>query len=278
VPNEPTATPAATDEPTNSSPTSSGANAPPAQPEPLKEFRYGDEAPSYLRGKTAAEAAEITDQLYKQVVAQQSMAPLPQQGGPLYAQQVTPTYDPNDPMAATRQYITPELQMRDAILGGQARELAAMKYPDDFRRWGHEIDQSLLQIAPAQRTPQVVDWIVAGVRGRHVDDLINEKAKTRLEELVSSGQLRPQGTGDGASEAASNRIDFDKLPPRYGALLKNLGMNQSTADQYLRKIYPDMPLVKAREKWFKAASNGDIITDGLGGKYSYGENPDDETA
>ena len=225
-----------------------------------------------MQGKTAAEAAEITDQLYKQVVASQSLAQTPLHFGgnsPLYAQPVSQQQPPQapsaqDPFAA----FAPELQQRDEMLGGQARALAALQYPDDFRRWGPDIDQALAQIAPAQRTPQVVDWIVAGVRGRHINELTDEFAKRRIDELVQGGTLRPQTAGEGAGEFTSNRVDFDKLPPRYASVLKNLGVTASDIDNMLPKVYPDLPLAKAREKWVAAASKGDVITDGTG-KFHY---------
>lgn len=190
-----------------------------------------------------------------------------QPNSPLYAQPVVQQPDfQNDPLGATRSALMPEFSQRDGILGAQARELAELKYKEDFKRWGPEIDMALNVIPPQQRTPQVVDWIVRGVRGSHINELTNEHAERRIKELVEGGTLRPQGAGEGTGEAVSARLDFDKLPPRYGALLKNLGLTPGTADKYLERIYPNLPLAKAREKWMASAMKGDIITDG-GGKF-----------
>ena len=180
----------------------------------------------------------------------------------LYAQPVHQQADyATDPMAATRQAMGSEFLPRDAVLGAQAREIAELKYGDDFRRWGPEIDLALNQIAPHQRTPAVVDWIVRGVRGTHADELSAEYAERRIKQLVEGGTLRPQ-TGDTTGDTLSSRVDLDKLPPNYSQRLKQLGVTSGDIDRMLTKVYPDLPLTKAREKWTASAAKGDVFSDG----------------
>ena len=269
---------------TTQTPTSPGSGEQPsslttsvnATPEP-QEFRYGADSsiPEYLRGKSWKEAAEITDQLYKTLVANQSLAQPPlsfNQGSPLYAQAMPGQPDfQTDPLGATRAAFTQESQPRDAMLGAQARELAELKYGDDFRRWGPEIDMALNVIPPHQRTPQVVDWIVRGVRGSHMNELGAEFAERRIKQLVEGGTLRPQGAGEATGDTVSSRVDLDKLPPRYGTILKNLGVTSNAIDGMLGKIYPEHPLNKAREKWMASAMKGDVISDGAGKFYFGGD-------
>jgi hypothetical protein len=226
--------------------------------------------PEWLVGKTMTEAAALTGQLYNQLIAGQGQQVRMNAPAPTYAPTHAAPDWATDPMAATRAVVAQDFEARDQILGAQARALAEMRYADDFKRWGPEIDMALGQIPPGQRTPQVVDWIVRGVRGSHIDEITAEEAKRHVERLVQSGTLRPQAAGEGAGGVADNRVDFDKLPPRYASVLKNLGVTASTVDEMLRSAYPNLPLAKAREKWMKAASKGDVITDDYQpGKYLF---------
>jgi len=95
-----------------------------------------------------------------------------------------------------------------------------------------------------------------------MDEIVAERADAKIKSLVEGGTLRPQSADGGPSAGLYNRVDFEKLPPRYRAVLQNLGVTSDTVDDMLRTCYPDMPLPKAREKWMKNAEKGDVITDG----------------
>lgn len=287
----PTTAPPTTPEPisigsgaVNSGGTASATPSAPDVPEVPPEFRYaaGPGIPEYLVGKTAGEAANLTQQLYHQLV---SGVPSPTPGSPAYTastlgaqpSQHLPGAAPDadefihDPAGATqrlldrvrRTEVMPEFQARDNVIGQQARALASLQFKDEFHRWGPEIDMMLNQIPGSQRTPQAVGLVVDVVRSRHLDEITNERVDAKIKNLVEGGTLRPQGAEGATGAGVYNRVDFDKLPPNYRTYLNRLGVTQDTVDEVLRKAYPNLSLGKAREKWMKSAERGDVITDNI---------------
>lgn len=237
------------------------AAAPPTPPVDPLDIRYTADSgvPDWLVGKSAKDAALITQQMYNQMVQMQLGNNQPfslDQPAPALAPQMPPIAPPVAPDPHARNDML-------GMLGAQARALAEIQYKDDFKRWGPEIDMALNVVPPAQRTPQVVDWIVRGVRGSHVHELTNEIAEAKLKQLVESGQLRPQNADQTGGGAAWSQVDFEKLPPRYRAVLQNLGVNVNTVDEFLRQTNPNIPIAQAREQFMKKAEQGDVITDGV---------------
>jgi len=233
--------------------------------------------PEWLVGKTASEAASLTQQLYQQLVSSNPAAP----GSPAYTASTlgaqphgggaAPDADEflHDPAGATQRLLNrvrqtelvPEFQARDNVIGQQARALAELQFKDEFKRWGPEIDIMLNQIPGSQRTPQAVGLVVDVVRSRHLDEMVAERADAKIKSLVEGGTLRPQGADGATGAGVYNRVDFDKLPPNYKTYLSRLGVTSDTVDEVLRKAYPNLALNKAREKWMKSAERGDVITD-----------------
>lgn len=244
-----------------------------------EEWRYqpGVGVPDWLVGKNATEAANLTQQLYHQLVSGGGVgAP----GTPAYTASTLgapatshPDADEflHDPAGATqrlldrvrRTEVMPEFQARDNVIGQQARALAELQFKDEFKRWGPEIDIMLNQIPGSQRTPQAVGLVVDVVRSRHLDEITAERVDAKIKNLVEGGTLRPQGADGATGAGVYNRVDFDKLPPNYRTYLSRLGVTQDTVDEVLRKAYPNLSLGKAREKWMKSAERGDVITDNL---------------
>ena len=223
------------------------------------EFRYqaGEGVPDALVGKTSREAADMFSQMHATLRNAQALSQSQQQYQQAQAQQ--------QQMTQQQQLQAAYDQQRDIVMGAQARAIAEIRYKEEFKRWGPEIDMALTQIPAANRTPEVMEWIVNGVRGKHADQLAAEAAELRVKTLLETGQLRPQGVGEGAGAGPAYRVDMTQLPPRYSTVLQNLGVTSEKVDDFLRKAYPQMPIAQAREKWFKLASKGDVITDGKTG-------------
>jgi len=143
-----------------------------------------------------------------------------------------------------------------------------MRFADEFRRWGPEIDILAQQIPTANRSADAYKMITEVVRSRHVDELANERADARLKQLVETGQMRPQtAAGAGTTATTADTLDLDKLPPNYRSVLRSLGITSDHLDETLRSLYPALSIGDARKKWFEAASKGDVITDGR--KFEY---------
>lgn len=266
-------------------------------------FRYtpGPGIPDWAIGKTALEVAQIGGQLHAAMltgapapsVQRQPVTGVPQGGytgqggyGNYPGNQGQPSAPPSaddfttDPYTATQRLMEhvrttqfePVLNQTAHTLASQSRMLAEMRYGDEFRRWGPEIDLLAQQVPLTNRTADAYQMLVEVVKSRHLDEIANERAEQRLKQLVETQQLRPQagGAGAGATSATlTNQVDFEKLPPNYAATLRRLGVTSDTIDEMLKSTYPDMPLHSAREKWFTLASKGDVITDAAGEKFRH---------
>ena len=283
-------------------------------------FRYtpGTGVPDFLIGKSAAEAAELVNQLYRQnqQLAAQAMRP-PQAPGyvppptgyvpppsyappaygqpqwqaptmPVSTQQVhkpTPQDFIERPAEATEQYaqwleatrFNPQFQQAASQNAQLAREMVAMRRPEDFKKYGPEIDLTLQKVAPDPNswTPENINYVVDMVRGRHVEDLLAEE-RSRHQNAIGGASARPDGgSAPGASPAGTNAIDLDKLPANYQAALRKLNLDQHSIDEFLVGAYVKTGMEKdldaARQRWVTQASRGDIVTDGreyLSGIYS----------
>jgi hypothetical protein len=162
----------------------------------------------------------------------------------------------------------PQFAQLQSQMGMQARSAAEMRYADEFKRWGPDIDTRLKQYLPdpSQWTPQAIEAVVGVVRGEHAAELANEIAEKRVQELIAqggSGLARSDAGGVGPSAGGPSPLDFnsDDLPPERRQLLAMTGATPQALDELLRKFYPGEPLEKAREKWFDAAKKGDVLAE-----------------
>jgi len=282
-----------------SDPTSGGNSAPgapapsnPASEQPrdergrftAKDYRYtrDDGVPEWAVGRTAAEVATIGDQFYRSSLAapQQQRAaptaPTPQYAAPSAPQVPSADEWATDPGAASQRFASylqqqqaPQFEQLQQQLGMQARDNAAMRFATEFKRWGPDIDAKLRQYlpSPAQWTPQAIEAVVGVVRGEHADELANELAEKRVQELIKQGGTalgRSDGAAvAGASASGSRVVDFNsnELPPERRQLLQMSGATPQALDELLRKFYPGLPLDKARERWFEAAKKGDVLAE-----------------
>src|SRR5438876_8245554 len=256
-------------------------------------FRYtaGPNVPDYLVGRTPADAAILMQQVMaqnQQLAARswQPQAAQPQQYGyqpqqPAY-QPPPPALEPpkpeewlSDQAGATKRYadylaatqFAPQLQAQAAQTAQTNRTLVQLQRPDEFRRWGPEIDITLQQMAPnpASWTPQNVGAVVDMVKARHVNELIAEERAKFTNEL-GGASMRPSGAnGVGTSALATNTVDFDKLPPGYRDALKAINVDQRTIDEFLYRTYVksglETDIDKARERWVKQVQRGDVFSD-----------------
>jgi hypothetical protein len=231
-----------------------------------------------------AEFADLSQQMY---TALQRGQPAPQPAAPQ-----PPPPAPNAPASApsqedfltrpewaTRQLVEqlrrtefdPTINQQTQLLGALVKENVKMQHPDDFRRWGPEIELTLQQYAPDPRawTPDNLKAVVEVVRGRHAheitEDEVEKRVRERMQQQLGGATLRPDG-GLTPSAAATNQLDFTKLPQHYATTLQRMGVDQRTLDDFLlatKVRHEGISLEQAREKWLAEAQKGDIITDGV---------------
>ncbi len=277
--NEPQQTPNAAPSPdTGEAPTTSGPTTDDAQRhqdratdgrfEP-KDWRYpADYHVEWMRGRTAEEVGNLSQQLYQQLLTGQSgnvqgqyqgqaqtqgWQPQAQtqwgqqpQAAPPQAPSMTPQpptsddwqMDPGAAAAKQQAYMDHVNQQRMSglygTLGQTARALAQQRYPDDFKRWGPEIDMYINQLDLSARTPDMIDNVVKLVRGQHIDEIANEKVKEAINRAQEAGGLRSDAAA-GASAGGGSSLNFnmDELPQGYREWLKRNDVTESTLREFL---------------------------------------------
>jgi hypothetical protein len=288
--------------PTNPDPTTSAApTGAPTSSAPPQPYRVTNAPPGgeWMVGRTIDEVAQLAQQMYTQWqgatqsrynapgAPQAPQAPsygyqapsAPPTGS--YAQAPAPPLPANEdwlsnPAAAAQRYaehlqatqVGPRLQQAALSVAHTNKALVQMQRPDEFKRWGVEIDLTLNQMAPdpSSWTPQNINAVVDVVKARHINDIIAEERAKYTNEL-GGASMRPSGAGaaGGTSGMAQKQVDFDKMPTGYRDALRTLNVEQSTIDEFLWRTYvkgglePDMD--KARERWIKQVQRGDVFSD-----------------
>ena len=228
--------------------------SPPAPPPPPQEFRFPTDAnvPEWARGKTAAEALQVGNAAIEAVrllSPQPQTQPRPSNGLPTDMDII------QRPVEGTTQLINatlaPHLQAIAQSNAAVARQLAASQYVDDFKRWGPEIDTLMATVPMERRALDAYELVVNTVRGRHVDELATERAKT----LVAQGGLeRTQGAGFGAPGPVSGGLDLDKLPTGLSDAAKRIGLTTQMVVEWCKSTG------QTPEEWMKQAQDQNVLT------------------
>lgn len=252
-------------------------------------WRYPDDyRVPWMRGKTADEVANVSEQMYQSMMKPQEdqqrheQFGVPQQTWQQPQQQQTyqmPTDDDflSSPASATQRYVealkTQQLDPAlNAIYSGQA-DLALYNVRRDekeaFDRWGPEIMQNLSQIDRRLWNPSNIKKVVSMVRGDHAEDLVKDRVEKEIQRRMESGTLRPDGATMTSSPTPASGVDFNRyvaeLPPRYSAYLERARMTPQVFEEFLQKTECEprgIPLKQAADEWFENAKKGDILLAG----------------
>jgi hypothetical protein len=208
------------------------------------------------------EAAQITDYLYRQ-----SMTP----PAPPPAQPQAPSADEwlTDGNQAARKwadaYLNPQLQSYAQAIGQTSRELVKSTEKDAFTKWGTEIDTLINQVDPQMRTVDNISRIVRMVKADHLDELAEERATARIQQMQAAGGLRADTAG-GAPGSASPAagVDFSQLPEKYRRTLEKYHTTSRELDEFLLATdvkTKGLTLEQARADWLAKATVGDIVVE-----------------
>lgn len=198
------------------------------------EFRYtaGNGVPDWAVGKTAAEVLGLAvkqNEIISGMPAYGTNQPKEVTGNEKPWQQ----YVPNSGMAAAMPtddewVATPQKAFEKALdanvasrfapmfegmaasIAQGARAQAAIVHAKAFEKYGPEIDNEVAKVPIGQRTVDLYRYAVDIVRGRHVDDIAEERVRERMAGLP--GAERSTGGASGAA-APSGLLDWEKLPP-----------------------------------------------------------------
>lgn len=220
--------------------------------------------PPWAVGKTNEEvlrmAREMADALA--TVSPQKPVAQPAAVAPNAQQPTMPNADDFtlDPVAATQRVLEynvgqryqPILDRMTAQLAGAGRQIAAMQYADDFRRWGPEIDQLVAPVAPDQRSAELYAQAVRLVKANHLDEIAAERADAKLASLGITDRTSAGGT---VATLPSSAVDLTKLPAGYKAAMDNLGISQSELNEFLGKTRQTM------EQFVESVNRKQVISD-----------------
>lgn len=131
--------------------------------------------------------------------------------------------------------VGPQLQSSIDLAASTARGLAQQKYDREFKRYGPEIEAELARLPRAYWTLDNIEAVVKFVRGNHVDEIAEERART----LVAAGEssFRSQGgTGLPGIQAPQSgpSLESEELPADYRALLQKAGVTRDTVREFCR--------------------------------------------
>lgn len=79
---------------------------------------------------------------------------------------------------------------------------------DAFRRWGPELEMEIAKIPDHLRDLDNMQLVVNMVRGKHVQELVDEKARQQAVQL-SQDQVAAIRSGSGGSQTIPNTQNFD---------------------------------------------------------------------
>lgn len=262
-------------------------------------FGPNDNVPEWMKNKTREQIAAQSQEMYQALVSGQlpSSTPQPQPTWPPQQQapqnwgpQPPPSTPPGpqlpdpdlwqtDPQTAfqqqaqfwAQQNLNPQLDQLYAGNAELAKQTIRQARSDDFARWGPEIEMELRKVSNQYVTPSLVEQAVDLVRGRHANELAEDLAQRRAEQLVEqrmAGGLRPDGaSAGGASISAPDTLDLDsdQIPEETRMRWKRQGITNETVDEFLVNTLvktKGISLRAARQQFKKMLEGGQALVAG----------------
>jgi hypothetical protein len=236
---EPNETVQAPTPPNNAAPGTGGAPT---------EYRYaqGSGVPDWAVGKTASEVLGLAvkqNEIISGMPAYTSNAPTNTAVQDKPWQQYTPgtgaqaAMPTDDEWVATPQKafekaldanvnarFTPMLDSMSAAIAQGARAQAAMASQKEFAKYGPEIDNEVAKVPVAQRTVDLYRYAVDIVKGRHVDEIAEERVRERMAGLP----MAERSMGGASGSVATGLVDWEKLPPGIKDKWQRAGITEAT--------------------------------------------------
>lgn len=193
-----------------------------------------DDPRVWARGKTASELLSVGDQA---VNALYQVATLPQQAYQPPAPRGEEIRD-DDIIDGARlkqfaaQYAQPQV---DPGTQSQLAQLALSqvqgRHAKVFERYGPEIMGEVAKLPMGLRSVDNLETIVSLVRGRHVDELAEELARTKFANTAGLS-ARSNGSAPGYPGASGSLLESDELPTMYRERLKKAGLTDAAVRSF----------------------------------------------
>jgi len=226
---------------------------------PSPEWRAGDDAPPWAKGKSAEEVLGIASQMYGTLEKFNQTGNLAQPPQSQQVPQAAPQYPTQPPVAhqlaelAGDDYVTGGQvqqwaagqmnqinQQNQAQFAGYAQQLAGIaksqvrgRHQDVFDRYGPEIEMQISQIAPEQQTVDNLELVVKLVKGAHVDELV-EIAMRERGAVNAEPTLRSTGGETAGAEITTpeNTMEDERVPDGWRKRAQAAGIDDSTVDEW----------------------------------------------
>lgn len=132
------------------------------------------------------------------------------------------------------------------------RALAGQQYADDFKRWAPEIDTAMANVALEHRTLDNYEKVVQFVRGKHLNELIEERAR----QMMAAGGVgeRSGGITGMLGTPAAGQYDPSKLTAGMAEVAKRQGLTEQMVQDFCKKNGWTV------ERWMSEAQNGKVFT------------------
>lgn len=212
-------------------------SAPPGGTNAPAEWRAGDNAPAWARGKSAEEILGIANSLVDALPSAAAAAPAPAQSG-------APAANGGSVDVADDDYINGATLKRILATRGQdtsSHEFMAstnvhilkQECRDDFDKYGPEISGLIANIPAHQRTLDNMRMVVRLVRGNHVDELARERAQQLVAEMAPT--IRSGGApAVGAPVSRDVSLESEKIPAEWKRRANAAGITESVVDEFCR--------------------------------------------
>lgn len=220
------------------------------------EFRYGNDQPEYLRGKTPQEAAALLNQTVSalQTLATQQQPYQPQQvqaPQPIDADNYVTGRDLQNQagyyqnLAATQaqQYANPAIEMGASLALDRIKD----KYPDAFGKYKQEIYAELVKVPKVNWTIDNLGKVVKFVLADHIDEL----ADARAAQIAGDPALRSSGANGISTPAQPSPLPTDQLSAAQKATLERSGVSLKVVEEFCAKS--GMPVSKWFERYAKSS-------------------------
>ena len=119
---------------------------------------------------------------------------------------------------------TPMLDSMSAVIAQGARSQAAMAYAKEFTKYGPEIDNEVAKVPVNQRTVDLYRYAVDIVKGRHVDEIAEERVRERMAGLP----MAERSMGGASGTTPTGLVDWEKLPPTVKDKWQRAGITEAT--------------------------------------------------
>jgi hypothetical protein len=139
---------------------------------------------------------------------------------------------------ASQQYVTPQFTQLAQQNASLAFNLVQNRYQDDFKKYGHEINQLVANLPLEARNLDNLEKVVKFVRSEHLDELVEQKAEARARELAAQmpSGLRASGTPSGVPSPAdvTASIQNEALPAEWRAKAQKVGLTDTVIRDFCR--------------------------------------------